>query len=156
VLEAGREHDLQPCGLGARDTLRLEAGMALYGNDIDDDHTPLEAGLSWIVKLDKGTEFIGAPALRAQKEAGVPRRLRGLEMKGRGIPRHDYPVLSSDGEKIGVVTSGTQAPYLARPIAMAYVDTAHAKFGNDVAVEIRGKGVDATVEKLPFYRRKKD
>jgi aminomethyltransferase len=151
LIEAG----VQPCGLACRDTLRLEAGMALYGNDIDDEHTPLEAGLGWIVKLDKGTEFLGAAALRAQKAAGVGRRLRGLEMEERGIPRHGYPVLSPSGELIGEVTSGTQAPFLGRPIAMAYVASEHAEPGAEVAVDIRGKPVRARVAKLPFYKRSK-
>ncbi len=157
VVRAGTPFGLQPCGLACRDTLRLEAGMALYGNDIDEEHTPLEAGLGWIVKLDKdtggGEPFIGADALRRQKAEGLERRLRGLEMVGRGIPRHGYRVLSSSGEPIGVVTSGTQAPYLNRPIAMAYIDDAHAAFDTVVAVEIRDKPVEARVAKLPFYRR---
>ena len=144
-----------PCGLACRDTLRLEAGMALYGNDIDDQHTPLEAGLGFIVKLDKGTDFVGAAALRAQKQAGVPRLLRGLEMKDRGIPRHGYPVVDVDGAPIGVVTSGTQPPFLGRPIAMAYVDAAHAAPGTAVQVDVRGRGVAAEVVKLPFYKRAK-
>jgi len=147
--------EVTPCGLGCRDTLRLEAGMALYGNDIDDEHTPLEAGLGWVVKLDKGTDFIGAPALRAQKEAGIPRRLRGLEMLDRGIPRHGYPILGASGANIGVVTSGTQAPFLERAIAMAYVADAHAAFDGEVFVEVRGRPLKARVVKLPFYRRPK-
>jgi aminomethyltransferase len=160
VLDSGKSCDLLPCGLGARDTLRLEAGMALYGNDIDDEHTPLEAGLSWIVKLDKRDanpdhDFIGAEALREQKAEGVVRRLRGVEMIGRGIPRHGYRVLSADGESIGEVTSGTQAPFLGKPIAMAYVAVDNAKFETPIAIEIRGKPVDAKVVKLPFYRRPK-
>lgn len=153
LLEAGQPFGALPCGLAARDTLRLEAGMCLYGNDIDEEHTPLEAGLGWVVKLDKGVEFIGAARLRQQKAEGVKRRLRGLEMEGRGIPRHGYRVLSKSGEPIGVVTSGTHAPFLGRPIAMAYVDAEHAAFDNEVAVEVRGSPVPARVVKLPFYRR---
>lgn len=145
--------DITPCGLGCRDTLRLEAGMCLYGNDIDEEHTPLEAGLGWIVKLDKGTEFIGASALRAQKEQGVSRRLRGLEMIDRGIPRHGYPVLDADGNAIGEVTSGTQAPYLERAVAMAYIAADGAAPDTEVAVEVRGRALKAKVVKLPFYRR---
>lgn len=155
VVDAGKPFSLQPCGLACRDTLRLEAGMALYGNDIDDEHTPLEAGLGWIVKLDKGTDFIGADVLRKQKAEGIKRRLRGLEMVGRGIPRHGYRVLSSSGEPVGEVTSGTQAPFLNRPIAMAYVDEAHSALETPLAVEIRDKPVEARVAKLPFYRRPK-
>lgn len=141
------------CGLAARDTLRLEAGMCLYGNDIDESRTPLEAGLSWIVKLNKTDDFVGADALRQQKEDGVSQRLRGLMMQGRGIPRHGYAVLDAQGNTIGRVTSGTQAPFLGKAIAMAYVDAAHAGFGTSVAVEIRGNPVAAEVVKLPFYRR---
>lgn len=155
LLDAGRPHGLLPCGLACRDTLRLEAGMCLYGNDIDEEHTPLEAGLGWIVKLDKDVEFIGAEALRRQKEEGVRRQLRGLEMIGRGIPRHGYRVLSKSGEPIGEVTSGTHAPFVQKAIAMAYVDAAHAEPGSEVAVEIRGAPVPAWVVKLPFYRRPK-
>jgi aminomethyltransferase len=145
-----------PCGLGARDTLRLEAGMALYGNDIDDQHTPLEAGLNFIVKLDKTVDFIGAAALRAQKASGVKRRLRGIEMGERGIPRHGYTLHDAAGAQIGVVTSGTHAPFLDRPIAMAYVDDAHSAFDTPVFVDVRGKKLKATVAKLPFYKRKKE
>jgi aminomethyltransferase len=152
LVEKGEAHGRALCGLGARDTLRLEAALRLYGNDIDDEHTPLEAGLSWTVKIDKG-DFIGRDALIAQKESGIPRRMRGVEMEGRGIPRHGYKILSTDGAEIGVVTSGTQAPFLGRPIALAYVDAAHAAFGSEVAVEIRGKPVPAKLAKLPFYKR---
>jgi aminomethyltransferase len=159
VWNAVVAHGATPAGLACRDTLRLEAGMALYGNDIDDAHTPLEASLGWIVKLDKrekrGVDFIGANALRAQKAAGVPRLLRGLEMSERGIPRHGYPILDDSGGRIGEVTSGTQPPFLGRPIAMAYVDRAHSEPGSVVSVEIRGKPVKATVVKLPFYKRAK-
>ena len=144
-----------PCGLAARDTLRLEAGMCLYGNDIDETRTPLEAGLSWIVKLQKPNGFVGAEALRDQKARGVQQRLRGLVMQERGIPRHGYKVLDESGTAIGEVTSGTQAPFLGKAIAMAYVDVEHAAFGNTVSVEIRGKAVSAEVVKLPFYRRAK-
>ena len=159
VWNAVVAHGATPAGLACRDTLRLEAGMALYGNDIDDAHTPLEASLGWIVKLDKRekrlVDFIGAEALRAQKAAGVPRLLRGLEMSERGIPRHGYPILDDSGTRIGEVTSGTQPPFLGRPVAMAYVDRAHSEPGSVVNVEIRGKPVKATVVKLPFYKRAK-
>ncbi len=142
-----------PCGLGARDTLRLEAAMALYGQDINDSTTPLEAGLGWVVHWDKG-DFIGRSVLEQQKQAGVTRRLVGLQMQGRNIARHDYPVLH-DGQAVGVVTSGTLAPTVGHAIALAYVPTAIAQPGQEVEVEIRGKPYPATVVKRPFYRAKK-
>lgn len=159
VIEAGEPFGLERCGLACRDTLRLEAGLVLYGNDIDEDRTPLEASLGWIVKLKTkaGEErsFIGADALRAQKAAGVKQRLRGLEMVDRGIPRQGYRVLDEEGAAIGAITSGTHAPFLNRPIAMAYIDDAHAAEGAEVFVEIRNKPARARVVKPPFYRRPK-
>ncbi len=153
VLAAGAT----PCGLGCRDTLRLEAGMSLYGNDIDDEHTPLEAGLGWIVKLpEPGRErppFVGMEVLVKQKAEGTKRLLRGLELVDRGIARHGYAVHDEDGAAIGVVTSGTQTPFLNKAIAMAYLDTAHSALGNTVYVDVRGRKLKATVVKLPFYRR---
>jgi aminomethyltransferase len=140
-----------PCGLGARDTLRLEAAMALYGQDIDDATTPLEAGLGWLVHLDRKGEFIGRSRLEEQKQLGVTRRLVGLQLEGRNIARHDYPVLH-DGERVGKVTSGTLSPTLGYPIALAYVPTALSKLGQVLEVEIRGKGYPATVVKRPFYK----
>ncbi|MDB9496173.1 glycine cleavage system aminomethyltransferase GcvT [Spirulina major CS-329] len=140
-----------PCGLGARDTLRLEAAMALYGQDITEKTTPLEAGLAWLVHLDSNPDFIGRDVLAAQKAAGVERRLVGLEMAGRHIARHDYPVVVA-GETVGVVTSGTLSPTLGKAIALAYVPKALTKPGNTVNVEIRGKSYPATVVKKPFYR----
>ncbi len=142
-----------PCGLAARDTLRLEAGMCLYGNDIDEEHTPLEAGLSWIVKTDGRPPFIGQPALTAQKERGVQRLLRGLVMTERGIARAGYEVKSLSGDAIGLVTSGTQAPHLNQAIAFAYLAKEHAVIGGEVNVIIRDKLVRARVQKLPFYKR---
>ncbi|GAB4473112.1 MAG: glycine cleavage system aminomethyltransferase GcvT [Elainellaceae cyanobacterium] len=141
-----------PCGLGARDTLRLEAAMALYGQDIDDTTTPLEAGLGWLVHLDKVPDFIGRDVLMRQKQDGVSRRLVGLQLTGRNIARHDYPVLHS-GEPIGKVTSGTLSPTLGYPVAMAYVLTDLAKVGQILEVEIRGKSYPATIVKRPFYKR---
>jgi len=141
-----------PCGLGARDTLRLEAAMALYGQDINDSTTPLEAGLNWLVHLDRKGEFMGRSRLEQQKQIGVDRRLVGLQMAGRNIARHDYPVLHN-GEKVGIVTSGTLSQTLGYPIALAYVPTALAKLGQVLAVEIRGKAYPATVVKRPFYRK---
>jgi aminomethyltransferase len=142
-----------PCGLACRDTLRLEAGMCLYGNDIDEAHTPQQANLGWIVKLEGRPPFIGQAALVAEKAAGVPRLLRGLEMIERGIARAGYEVASPSGEVIGRVTSGTQAPHLNAAIAMAYLQREHAVVGSEVNVLIRGKPVRARVVKLPFYKR---
>ncbi|MBF2014234.1 MAG: glycine cleavage system aminomethyltransferase GcvT [Rivularia sp. T60_A2020_040] len=142
-----------PCGLGARDTLRLEAAMALYGQDIDDVTTPLEAGLSWLVHLDTKGDFIGREVLQQQKAIGVQHKLVGLKMPGRNIARHGYPVLSA-GEKVGEITSGTLSPTLGYPIALAYVPAELTTIGNQLEVEIRGKIYPATVVKRPFYRSK--
>lgn len=141
-----------PCGLGARDTLRLEAAMCLYGQDIDDTTTPLEAGLGWLVHLDSKGEFIGRSVLEAQKQIGVQRRLIGIQMQGRNIARHGYPVLH-EGDVVGEVTSGTQSPLLGYAIALAYVPTALSKPEQILDVEIRGKQYPAIVVKKPFYRR---
>ncbi|MFB2922576.1 MULTISPECIES: glycine cleavage system aminomethyltransferase GcvT [Aerosakkonema] len=140
-----------PCGLGARDTLRLEAAMALYGQDIDDNTTPLEAGLGWLVHLDTKGDFIGRSVLEQQKAVGVQRRLVGLQMEGRNIARHGYPVLHN-GEKVGEVTSGSWSPTLSSAIALAYVPTELAQVGQPLQVEIRGKTYPAAVVKKPFYR----
>lgn len=147
LIEAG----VIPCGLGARDTLRLEAAMALYGQDIDDTTTPLEAGLGWLVHLDTKGDFIGRPILERQKAAGVQRRLVGLQMQGRNIARHGYQVLSA-GVIVGEVTSGTLSPTLGYPIALAYVPTQLANTGQQLDIEIRGKTYPAIVVKKPFYR----
>lgn len=146
LVEAG----VIPCGLGARDTLRLEAAMALYGQDIDDTTTPLEAGLGWLVHLDTKGDFIGRPILERQKAAGVQRRLVGLQMQGRNIARHGYQVLSA-GVIVGEVTSGTLSPTLGYPIALAYVPTQLANTGQQLDIEIRGKTYPAIVVKKPFY-----
>ena len=140
-----------PCGLGARDTLRLEAAMALYGQDIDDTTTPLEAGLGWLVHLDSKGDFIGRSVLEQQKSQGVTRRLVGLQMQGRYIGRHGYQVLS-DGKIVGEITSGTISPTLGYPIALAYVPTDLSQIGQHLEVEIRGKTYPAIVVKKPFYR----
>jgi aminomethyltransferase len=142
-----------PCGLGARDTLRLEAAMALYGQDIDDTTTPLEAGLGWVVHLDTKGDFIGRAALEQQKAAGVQRRLVGLQMQVRNIARHGYPVLS-EGKVVGEITSGTLSPTLGYAIALTYVPTPLATVGQKLDVEIRGKAYPAIVVKRPFYRSK--
>lgn len=146
------EQGVVPCGLGARDTLRLEAAMALYGQDIDDSTTPLEAGLSWLVHLDRTPDFVGRSVLETQKQEGVVRRLVGLQMEGRNIARHGYPVLH-EGDEVGEVTSGTLSPTLGYPVALAYVPTALSKVGQLVSIGIRGKEYPATVVKRPFYKR---
>jgi aminomethyltransferase len=141
-----------PCGLGARDTLRLEAAMALYGQDINDGTTPLEAGLGWLVHLERVGEFVGREVLVSQRQTGTTRRLVGLQLAGRNIARHDYPILQ-DGAAVGQVTSGTLSPTLGYPIALGYVPSALAKIGQTLEVEIRGKAYPATVVKRPFYKR---
>jgi aminomethyltransferase len=143
-----------PCGLGARDTLRLEAAMALYGQDINDTTTPLEAGLGWVVHLDAKGDFIGRSVLEQQKRDGVAKKLIGLQMQGRNIARHDYPILRQ-GQPVGIVTSGTLSPTLGSAIALGYVPIHLAQPGQPVEVEIRGKSYPATVVKRPFYRAKK-
>ncbi|MEG4031967.1 MULTISPECIES: glycine cleavage system aminomethyltransferase GcvT [unclassified Microcoleus] len=140
-----------PCGLGARDTLRLEAAMALYGQDINDNITPLEAGLGWVVHLDTKGDFIGREVLEQQKASGVSKRLVGLEMQGRHIARHGYPVIF-EGETVGEVTSGTLSPTLNRAVALAVVPAKLAKIGQQLEIEIRGKNYQASVVKKPFYR----
>lgn len=149
LLSAG----VTPCGLGARDTLRLEAALALYGQDIDETTTPLEAGLGWLVHLDRKGDFIGRTVLEQQKATGVKRRLVGIQMVGRYIARHGYPVLS-DGTVVGEVTSGTLSPTLGIAIALAYLPTSLANIGQALEVEIRGKAYPAVVVQKPFYRRK--
>ncbi|MBF2063000.1 MAG: glycine cleavage system aminomethyltransferase GcvT [Calothrix sp. C42_A2020_038] len=142
-----------PCGLGARDTLRLEAAMALYGQDIDDTTTPLEAGLGWLVHLDTKGDFIGRSILEQQKAQGVKRRLVGLQMQGRNIARHAYQVLF-EGKVVGEITSGTLSPTLGYPIALAYVPTELSSIGQTLNVDIRGKTYPTVVVKRPFYRSK--
>ncbi len=152
MLEAGRPHGLVPVGLGARDTLRLEAGMPLYGNELDRTTNPFEAGLGRVVKLGKPGDFTGRAALEAVARDGVGRRLVGLVLRERGIARHGYPVLDDAGTT-GVVTSGTMSPTLGSAIAMAYVAPAHVEPGTMLAIEIRGARVAAEVVPLPFYKR---
>jgi aminomethyltransferase len=151
LLEAGTPLGLLPCGLGARDTLRLEAKMALYGNDIDDEHTVLEADLAWIVKLQKG-EFIGRDALARQKAEGVARKLVGFEMEGRGIARSHYPIVAA-GVRIGEVTSGAPSPWLGKAIGLGYVAMAHAAVGTPIEILIRDQPVAARIVPTPFYKR---
>jgi aminomethyltransferase len=150
LLDAGRDRGLLPIGLGARDSLRLEAGLCLYGHEIDDTVTPFEAGLGWTVKLD-GEDFIGRAALLEQRAAGVPRRLVGLELAGRRIARSGSPALRGD-RTIGRITSGTWTPFLERSIAMALVDAPEADAANQIEVEVRDHREPARVRKLPFYR----
>ena len=149
ILKTGREDRIEPCGLGARDTLRLEAGMCLYGNDIDENTSPLEARLNFVVKLEKG-DFIGREALVRQKEEGIKRKRVGIRMLERGIPRAEYEVCKNN-EKIGYVTSGTFSPILECGIAMAYVSTDHATTGETVTVKIRDKLVNGEIVGFPFY-----
>ncbi|MDR9374784.1 MAG: glycine cleavage system aminomethyltransferase GcvT [Schleiferiaceae bacterium] len=152
VLEAGAPHGLRPVGLGARDTLRLEAGLCLYGNDIDHSTSPIEARLGWITKLEKG-DFLGRDIFARQKEEGVQRRLVGFELTERGIPRQGYRLLNAEGQPIGEVTSGTQSPTLNKPIGLGYAQKGYTKPGTDIFVEIRQKQVPAQIVKLPFYKR---
>jgi aminomethyltransferase len=151
ILEAGKEEGVVPAGLGARDTLRLEAAMRLYGNDIDDTTTVLDADLEWIVGWNKG-DFLGREALMRQKTEGVANKIVGFEMLERAIARHGYPVVIA-GAPAGRVTSGTQTPFLKKAIGMAYVPVAHAAPGNEFDVEIRGRLARARVVPLPFYKR---
>ncbi|UCF64855.1 MAG: glycine cleavage system aminomethyltransferase GcvT, partial [bacterium] len=153
LLEKGKKHGFVPVGLGARDTLRLEAGMALYGNDIDDSHTVLEADLGWILKLKKG-DFLGRDILLKQKEEGVKRKLVGFELVERGIARHGYTVYV-DGKEYSTVTSGTFAPFLKKAIGMTYLPIEKCEIGTQFQIGIRNKKVTAKVVETPFYKRNK-
>ncbi len=150
IMKAGAAFGLEPIGLGARDTLRLEMGFCLYGNDIDDETSPIEAGLGWITKFTK--EFTNSMALKAQKEQGVARKLVGIKLLDRGVPRHGYPIVDASGAAVGVVTSGTMSPSINEAIGLAYVPTASAAPGSTVWVEVRGKALKAEVVTLPFYK----
>jgi aminomethyltransferase len=152
LVDAGREHGMAPVGLGARDTLRLEAGMPLYGNELDEQTNPFEAGLDRVVKLEKEVDFVGRAALEKVARDGPAKRLVGLVVQGRGIARHGYPVWSGE-RRTGRITSGTQSPTLGRPIAMAYVAPSDAEPGTILDIEIREQRVPAEVVPLPFYRR---
>jgi aminomethyltransferase len=153
ILEAGARAGILPAGLGARDTLRLEAGLHLHGNDMDKSTTPLEVGLGWTVKLGKG-EFIGAPALERQKREGVSRRLVGFTLRERAIARHGFPICL-DGRTIGRVTSGSFGPTVGNSIGLGFVPPVRAEPGQPIAVEIRGRAIEGTVTKLPFYKRER-
>ena len=150
VFEAGKNYGIKPIGLAARDTLRLEMGYCLYGNDIDDTTSPIEAGLGWITKFTK--DFVNAANLKKQKEEGVSRKLIGFELDERGVPRHGYDIVDENGTKIGVVTSGTMSPSLKKGIGMGYVATPNAKKGSKIYIQIRKKQIPATVVRPPFYK----
>ena len=150
VFEAGKAFGIKPIGLGARDTLRLEMGFCLYGNDIDDTTSPLEAGLGWITKFTK--DFVNSTTLKLQKEQGVSRKLVAFEMQEKAIPRHGYDIVDKKGVVIGKVTSGTMSPSLGKGIGLGYVPVAYAKVGSTIWVQIRKNQVPATVVKLPFYK----
>lgn len=151
VFASGAQFGIKPAGLAARDTLRLEMGFCLYGNDIDETTSPIEAGLGWITKFTK--PFIDSERLKAQKDAGPARKLVGFEMVDRGIPRHDHPIVDAAGAVIGKVTSGTQSPSLNKAIGMGYVPAALAKEGSDIFIDVRGKALKARVVKVPFYKQ---
>ena len=152
VFEAGEEFDIKPIGLGARDTLRLEMGFCLYGNDLDDTTSPIEAGLGWITKFIEGKEFINRPMLEKQKAEGVTRKLVGFEMVDRGIPRHGYELVNDEGEKVGVVTSGTMSPTRKIGIGMGYVKPEYSKVGTEICIDMRGRKLKAVVVKPPFRK----
>ncbi|RZJ34254.1 MAG: glycine cleavage system aminomethyltransferase GcvT [Flavobacterium sp.] len=150
VFEAGAAYGIKPIGLAARDTLRLEMGFCLYGNDINDSTSPLEAGLGWITKFNK--DFVNSENLKKQKEEGVKRKLVGFELTERGVPRHDYEIVDKDGNQIGIVTSGTMSPSMNQGIGLGYVETAHSALGSSIFIRIRKNDVPATVVKPPFYK----
>lgn len=150
IFDAGKDFDIQPIGLGARDTLRLEMGYCLYGNDITDTTSPIEAGLGWITKFTK--DFTNSENIKAQKEAGITRKLVGFEMLEKGIPRNHYNILNTDGEKIGEVTSGTMSPSLEKGIGMGYVEKAYSKSGTEILIEVRKRQLKAVVARPPFYK----
>ncbi|HEY7976147.1 MAG TPA: glycine cleavage system aminomethyltransferase GcvT [Ktedonobacterales bacterium] len=152
LLDAGAADGLLPAGLGARDTLRLEAGYCLYGHELTEEITPLEAGLGWTIKLDKGVDFIGRDALVAEKAQGLRRKLVGIELTERGVPRADYPIMQH-GATVGALTSGGMAPTLGKPIGMGYITSGETAPGASAAIEIRGKPIEAVIAPLPFYKR---
>lgn len=152
IMEAGKEFEIEPIGLGARDTLRLEVKYCLYGNDIDKTTNPLEAGLGWITKLNKDGDFIGSDVLRKVKEEGLSRRLICFELAGKAIPRHGYKIMA-EGEEIGYVTSGMYSPILNKPIGLGYVLINKTKIGTQLTIDIRDRKFPATIVKPPFYKR---
>lgn len=150
IFKAGADQDIKPIGLGARDTLRMEKGFCLYGNDIDDKTSPLEAGLGWITKFTKN--FINSDALQSQKDLGINRRLTGFIMEDRGIPRKDYRILNAEGDEIGIVTSGTQSPSLNKAIGLGYLNKPYNAADTEIYIEVRNKRLKATVTKPPFVK----
>lgn len=152
VFAAGAEFDIQPIGLGARDTLRLESGFCLYGNDIDDTTSPIEAGLAWITKFVEGNNFVNRAYHQNIKKNGPATMLKGFKMIDKGIPRHDYLVCDENGNKIGHVTSGTMSPMIHEGIGMAYVEAAYAKLGTIIYIQVRNKLLKAQITKMPFYK----
>lgn len=152
IFEAGAEFGIKPIGLGARDTLRLESGFCLYGNDINDETSPIEAGLGWITKFTEGNDFINRAFHQDLKENGVSRRLKGFKMVDKGIPRHDYEVCDKEGNVIGKVTSGTMSPMLSEGVGMAYLNTGFTKLGTEVYIRVRKKLLKAEVVRIPFYK----
>ena len=150
IFKAGEKYSIKPIGLAARDTLRLEMGFCLYGNDINDTTSPIEAGLGWITKFTK--DFTNSAALKKQKEEGVSKKLVAFEVIEKAVPRHDYEIVNEAGENIGVVTSGTMSPSLKKGIGMGYVKTAYSKLGSKIFIQIRNKAIPAVVVKLPFYK----
>ena len=152
ILETGKSFDIQPIGLGARDTLRLEMGYCLYGNDIDDTTSPIEAGLGWITKLKKGA-FINSDLFQSQKEQGVQRKLVGFTVEGKRVPRNQYPIKDEAGNSIGRVTSGTLSPSLNHPIGMGYVDVNFAKPGTEIFIELGKKSIKGIITKPPFIKK---
>ncbi len=153
IMEAGAEFGIKPIGLAARDTLRLEMGFCLYGNDIDDTTSPIEAGLGWITKFTDVKDFINKDIFLKQKTEGTSRRLVGFEMIDKGVPRHGYDVVDAQGNKMGVVTSGTMGPSVKKGIGMAYVPKAYMKAGSEIYISIREKALKAEVVKMPFYKK---
>ncbi len=152
IFEAGKEFNIKPAGLAARDTLRLEMGYCLYGNDINDNSSPIEAGLGWITKFEENNNFINRKQLEDQKNMGVSKRLRGFEMIDRGIPRKDYEIYDSENNLIGNVTSGTMSPMLKKGIGLGYVNKGSWNFDNEIYIKIRNKTLKAKIVKLPFYK----
>ena len=153
VFEAGKEFDIKPIGLGARDTLRLEMGFCLYGNDIDDTTSPIEAGLGWITKFSEAKgDFIDKDYMLKQKSEGLRRKLVGFELVDKGIPRHGYTVCDANGTEIGIVTSGTMGPAIKKPVGMAYVAAGFSKAGSEIFIKVRDRLLKAVVVKTPFYK----
>ncbi|NQV78431.1 MAG: glycine cleavage system aminomethyltransferase GcvT [Lutibacter sp.] len=150
VFKAGADFDIKPIGLAARDTLRLEMGFCLYGNDINDTTSPIEAGLGWITKFTK--DFVNAEEIKKQKQEGVSKKLVAFKMIDKGIPRHDYPIVNVTGDTIGIVTSGTMSPSLKEAVGMGYVTVENSKIGSEIYIQVRNKNLKAEVVKLPFYK----